>query len=86
MTKRHYIKPIDPQFVEDMSVDGYDAHLDLAKYAGVVSQEDIDKHNSGEISLKPIRTKYKAANYSCVYRSRVGYFSQRHRYLRERGW
>jgi len=67
MTKRHYIKPIDPQFVEDMSVDGYDAHLDLAKYAGVVTQEDIDKHNSGEINLKPIRTKYKAANYSCVY-------------------
>jgi hypothetical protein len=67
MTKRHYIKPLDPQFVEDMSGEGYDAHLDLALYAGAVTQEDIDKHNSGEINLKPLRSKFKAANYSCVY-------------------
>ncbi len=67
MTKRHYIKPHDPQFVEDMSVDGYDAHLDLALHAGAVTQEQIDKHNAGEINLKPLRSKYKAANYSCVY-------------------
>lgn len=67
MTKRHYIKPLDPQFVEDMSVDGYDAHLDLALHAGAVTQEDIDKHNTGEINLKSLRSKYKAANYSCVY-------------------
>jgi DNA polymerase I-like protein with 3'-5' exonuclease and polymerase domains len=67
MTKRHYIKPLDPQFVDDMSRDGYDAHLDLALHAGAVTQEDIDKHNSGEINLKPLRSKFKAANYSCVY-------------------
>jgi len=67
MTKRHYIKPLDPQFVDDMSHDGYDAHLDLALHAGAVIQEDIDKHNAGEINLKPLRSKYKAANYSCVY-------------------
>jgi len=67
MTKRHYIKPLDPQFVDDMSRDGYDAHLDLALHAGAVTQEDIDKHNAGEINLKPLRSKFKAANYSCVY-------------------
>ena len=67
MTKRHYIKPLDPQFVEDMSRGGYDAHLDLALHAGAVTQEDIDKHNTGEINLKSLRSKYKAANYSCVY-------------------
>lgn len=67
MTKRHYIKPLDPEFVNDMSREGYDAHLDLALHAGAVTQEDIDKHNAGEINLKSLRSKYKAANYSCVY-------------------
>ena len=36
-------------------------------FAGAVTQEQIDKHNKGEISLKGVRKKYKAANYSCVY-------------------
>lgn len=66
-TRKHYIQPLDPQYVADMSVVGYDSHLDLAKYAGKVTQGDIDKHNSGEISLKALRKKYKAANYSCQY-------------------
>jgi hypothetical protein len=66
-TKRHYMKPLDPDYVEEMSREGFDPHLDLAKFAGVVTQEDIDKHNSGERSLKALRKNYKVVNYSATY-------------------
>ena len=66
-TKRHYMQPLDPKYVEEMSQEGFDPHLNLALFAGVVTQAQIDQHNKGEISLKDIRKKYKAANYSCIY-------------------
>ena len=66
-TKRHYMYPLDPDYVEEMSKEGFDPHLDLAKFAGVVTEEDIEKHNSGEISLKAIRQKFKQSNYACIY-------------------
>lgn len=66
-TKRHYMKPYDPKYVEEMSRPGFDPHLNLAEFAGAITAEDAEKHARGEINLKPIRSKYKAANYSCVY-------------------
>ena len=66
-TKRHYMKPLDPDYVEEMSKDGFDPHLDLAKHAGVITQDDIDKHNSGERSLSSLRKNYKVVNYSATY-------------------
>lgn len=66
-TKRHYMKPLDPDYVEEMSREGFDPHLDLAKFAGVITQDDIDKHNSGEKSLKALRKNYKVVNYSATY-------------------
>tara|TARA_R100001377_G_scaffold43808_1_gene24847 strand:- start:3429 stop:5285 length:1857 start_codon:yes stop_codon:yes gene_type:complete len=66
-TKRHYMQPLDPDYVEEMSREGFDPHLDLAKFAGAVTQEDIDKHNSGEVSLKALRKNYKVVNYSATY-------------------
>ena len=66
-TKRHYMKPHDPQYVEEMSREGFDPHLDLALHAGKITQDDIDKHNSGEVDLKALRKKYKVVNYSATY-------------------
>lgn len=66
-TKRHYMKPLDPDYVEEMSKEGFDPHLDLAKHAGVVTQQDIDMHNSGQRSLKALRKNYKVVNYSATY-------------------
>jgi len=66
-TKRHYMKPLDPEYVEEMSKDGFDPHLDLAKHAGIITQEDIDRHNSGERSVKALRKNYKVVNYSATY-------------------
>ena len=66
-TKRHYMKPYDPDYVAEMSRDGFDPHLDLAKHAGMITQEDIDKHISGEKDLKSLRKNYKVVNYSATY-------------------
>lgn len=67
-TKRHYMRPLDPKYVAEMSQEGFDPHLNLALFAGAVTQQQIDSHNKGEISLKHIRKKYKVANYSCIYK------------------
>ena len=66
-TKRHYMQPLDPEYVEEMSHEGFDPHLDLAKHAGVVTQQDIDQHTAGIVDLSALRKGYKAANYACVY-------------------
>jgi len=66
-TKRHYMQPIDPEYVAEMQKDGFDPHLDLAKHAGAVTQDQIDQHNAGTINLGSIRKGYKAANYASVY-------------------
>jgi len=66
-TKRHYMQPHDPEYVAEMSKEGFDPHLDLAKHAGAITQEDIDKHNSGEKDLKALRKNYKVVNYSATY-------------------
>lgn len=50
-TKKHYMFPYDPEFVADMSTPGFDAHLDLAKHAGRVTQADIDRYVEVKASL-----------------------------------
>lgn len=67
-TKRHYMFPHDPDYVNEMSVEGFDEHLDLAKHAGKVTQEEIEQYNLGNLpSIKPIRGKFKGVNYAGVY-------------------
>jgi DNA polymerase I-like protein with 3'-5' exonuclease and polymerase domains len=67
MTKLHYLKPLDPEYVETQLQPGFDPHLDLAVFAGAVSQQEVDDHVSGVKSLSALRKKYKATNYSAVY-------------------
>lgn len=69
-TKRHYMWDYDPEYVTEMAKPGFDPHLDLAKYAGAVTQEEIDAYvnkDPGAKNLKPLRTNYKSANYACIY-------------------
>jgi hypothetical protein len=41
-TKRHYIQPYDPDYVEEMSIQGFDPHLKLAVMAGIITQDEYD--------------------------------------------
>jgi hypothetical protein len=67
MTKRHYIFPYDPKYVEEMDDPDYDAHLDLAIQAGRISKEDAVKHVRGEANFGAIRKMFKPVNYGAVY-------------------
>jgi DNA polymerase I-like protein with 3'-5' exonuclease and polymerase domains len=76
-TKRHYIYPYDPEYVKEMSEEGFDEHLDLAVKAGHLNPDDYefyiradeDTVNDRERfkSVKKVRKKFKPVNYSAVY-------------------
>jgi hypothetical protein len=67
-TKRHYMWDYDPAYVTEMSVEGFDEHLDLAQHAKEVTQEQIDLYNKGLApELKAVRNVFKPANYAGVY-------------------
>lgn len=41
-TKRHYIYDYDPQYVEEMNIDGYDAHLSIAILAKLMTEDEAE--------------------------------------------
>lgn len=41
-TKRHYMKPYDPDYVAEMSKSGFDPHLSLSVFAGKITQDEYD--------------------------------------------
>lgn len=76
-TKRHFIYPYDPDYVAEMSVPGFDEHLDLAVRAGYINRDDYDFYTRADEdtvndvarykSIKKTRKKFKPVNYSAVY-------------------
>ena len=76
-TKRHFIYPYDPDYVEEMSVPGFDEHLDLAVRAGYITRDDYDFYTRSDEdtvndvlrfkAIKKTRKKFKPVNYSAVY-------------------
>ncbi len=76
-TKRHFIFPYDPDYVAEMSVEGFDEHLDLAVRAGYINRDDYDFYTRADEdtvndkdrfkSIKKTRKKFKPVNYSAVY-------------------
>lgn len=40
VTRNHYIKPLDPDYVATMERDDFDAHIDIAVLANMMSKED----------------------------------------------
>lgn len=77
-TKRHFIQPLDPAYVESMSAPDFDPHLDLGVFAGLISQDDYsffkewnDSEDCPDKSrLKAIKSERKAlkvVNYSATY-------------------
>lgn len=66
--KQHYIYPYDPDYVNEMNVEGYDPHLALALMAGEVTEEQVEAYKAGtDKSIKPIRDIFKNGNYACQY-------------------
>jgi len=65
-TKRHYIYQYDPEYVNQMSIPGYDPHLELGMLAEFLSQEQVDfykdfdkKKSNGDFLSKEDKEKFK---------------------------
>lgn len=80
MTKRHYIYDWDPEYVKEMARPGFDPHLDLAKHAKRITQEELDLYvenkkrkdltdNLAQLIdyITRIRKPFKVVNYSSTY-------------------
>lgn len=71
--KQHYMYPYDPEYVKEMTYDGYDPHLDLAVSAGAVTKDEAEQFIAGgkhDARIKTIRHTYKQGNYACQYGAR----------------
>lgn len=76
-TKRHYLYPYDPDYVEEMSQPGFDEHLDLAVKAGYLEPDDYRFYTTSDeetvndkdryYSIHKVRKKFKPVNYSAIY-------------------
>lgn len=68
-TKRHYMFFYDQDYVAEMSQPGFDEHLNLAKYAGVITKEQEEEYDSKnpDPEVNAIRKRFKVVNYSAIY-------------------
>lgn len=74
-TKRHYIQPMDPKYVEEMSKPDFDPHLTLAVIAEVITKGDYNfyvNYKEGQDSARykqihAVRKKAKVVTYSATY-------------------
>lgn len=66
-TRDHCIHPLDREYVEEMSQPGYDNHLDIAVFAGLLTQEQADAHKAGEADYSKERKVAKQLNFAAVY-------------------
>lgn len=65
--KHHFIYNYDTEYVRSMMQEDFDPHLDLAVFAGALTEEQAQDHKSKKTDYGAIRHLYKQANYSCVY-------------------
>lgn len=66
-TKQHYIYPYDPEYVEDMKVEGFDPHLDLALNSEMMTREQVANHKAKVENFDHIRKPFKTVNYCATY-------------------
>ena len=70
LTKRHFMYPHDPDFVNEMSHPNYDPHLSLAASSGAIPEfdlDDIDTINKFKKLYNKERQDYKKTGYSGLY-------------------
>lgn len=68
-TKQHYMWEYDPDYVAQMMTPDFDPHIDLAEFAGAISQKEATDYKGGDKSprVAALRKIYKGVNYACVY-------------------
>lgn len=65
--KQHFIYEYDREYVEDMMVDDFDPHIDLAVSSGRLTEEQGQAHKDGVENHKEVRDIFKTGNYACQF-------------------
>lgn len=67
--KMHYMWEHDPEYVKEMSTEGFDPHLDLAVSAKAITKEQSDAYKRGDKtdSMNLLRYNFKGGNYALQY-------------------
>ena len=67
--KQHYMWKHDPEYVKEMSTEGFDPHLDLALSAKAITKEQSDAYKRGEKTeaITHLRHNFKSGNYALQY-------------------
>ena len=66
-TKQHYMYAYDPEFVKEMTTEGFDPHLDLAVNSGLINAEQATNHKNGIEDHSTPRSIAKTLNYASIY-------------------
>jgi hypothetical protein len=68
-SKQHYMWEFDKEYVQDMMVEGFDPHLDIAVQASMMTELDAISYKQGNKTeaLSTIRYNAKTANYASTY-------------------
>lgn len=66
-TRDHCIYPLDPAYVDEMSQPGYDNHLDIAVFAGLLTPEQAQTHKDGTADYSKERKIAKQLNFAAIY-------------------
>lgn len=66
--KHHFMLAHDPDYVETMLEEDYDAHIHMALVAGLITKEEFNEYKRGIVNphVKASRDKGKTVNYSCL--------------------
>ena len=67
--KQHYMWEHDPEYVKEMSTEGFDPHLDLALSAKAVTEQEVKDYKNGikTDAVSKTRHNFKGSNYSLQY-------------------
>lgn len=66
-TKQHYMWDWNPEYVEEMTQEGFDPHLDVCITAGLLTEDQVEEHKRGLVDYSKERKMGKAVNYAAVY-------------------
>lgn len=70
-TKRHFIYFFDPEYVKEMDSPDFDAHLDIALLANMLTKEQVQAHKNKTEDYSKIRKDAKQVNFACTYGSGI---------------
>lgn len=65
--KQHYMWAYDPEYVKTQMAPDFDPHIDLAVFAGKMTEEQAIAYKAGDKQYKPLRHQFKTTNYAATY-------------------